>query len=88
MKLTEKEIREQKKEHGAEVVNYFVRFMEARENWKALPEYFIKQVIENSDDIRTNKNTGERITRKVKRKVLHQLANRKTKDSTRKKDDA
>ena len=67
MKLTEKEIKEQKKEHGAEVVNYFVRFMEARENWKALPEYFIKQ---------------------VKRKVLHQLANRKTKDSTRKTDDS
>ena len=87
MKLTQKEIKEQKKLHGAETVNYFVRFMEARENWRTLPDYFIKQVIENSDDIRANKDTRERITRKDKRKVLHQLANRKIKTSTRKKDD-
>ena len=53
-----------------------------------LPDNFIKQVIENSDDIRANKDTRERITRKDKRKVLHQLANRKIKTSTRKKDDA
>ena len=88
MKLTAKEIKEQKALYGSEAVNFFVRFFDMKERLKTLPEYFIKQVIDNSDDIRTNKNTGERITRKVKRKVLHQLANRKTKDSTRKTDDS
>ena len=32
MKLTDKEIKEQKALFGSEAVNYFVRFMEARRN--------------------------------------------------------
>ena len=51
MKLTQKEITEQKKLHGATAVNYFVRFMKAKENWRTLPDYFIKQVIENSKEL-------------------------------------
>ena len=72
MKLTPKEIEEQKKLHGAEAVNFFVRFMEARERWRRLPDYFIKEVISNSDDIRTNKNLRGGNNRTNKRKdYLH-----------------
>jgi len=49
MKLTPKEIKEQKAKFGSEAVNYFIRFMEARRKWRRLPDSFIKQVIENSE---------------------------------------
>ena len=45
MKLTPKEIKEQKAKFGSKAVNYFIRFMEMRERCKNLPDYFIKQVI-------------------------------------------
>lgn len=48
MKLTPKEIKEQKALFGSKSVNYFVRFMAAKEKWKRLPDSFIKQVIENT----------------------------------------
>jgi hypothetical protein len=51
MKLTDKEIKEQKALFGSEAVNYFVRFMEMKQRLKTLPEYFIKQVIDNSEKI-------------------------------------
>jgi len=51
MKLTDKEIKEQKALFGSEAVNYFVRFMEARRKWRRLPDSFIKQVIDNSEKI-------------------------------------
>lgn len=51
MKLTPKEIKEQKAKFGSKAVNYFIRFMEARRKWKRLPDSFIKQVIENSDKL-------------------------------------
>ena len=88
MRLTPQEIEQQKKLHGAEAVNFFVRFMEAREVWRRLPDYFIKEVILNSDDIRTNKilRGGNNITNK--RKVQKLLGNRAAETSTRKKDDA
>ena len=88
MKLTPKEIEEQKKLYGAEAVNFFVRFMEAREKWRRLPDYFIKDVILNSDDIRTNKNLRGGNKRTNKRKVQKLLGNRAAEISTRKKDDA
>lgn len=88
MRLTPKEIEEQKKLHGAEAVNFFVRFMEAREVWRRLPDYFIKDVILNSDDIRTNKNLRGGNKRTNKRKVQKLLGDRAAKTSTRKKDDA
>ncbi len=88
MKLTPKEIEEQKKLYGAEAVNFFVRFMEAREKWRRLPDYFIKDVISNSDDIRTNKNLRRGNNRTNKRKVQKFLGNRAAKISSRKKDDA
>jgi len=88
MKLTPKEIEEQKKLHGAEAVNFFVRFMEARERWRRLPDYFIKEVISNSDDIRTNKNLRGGNNRTNKRKVQKLLGDRAAETSTRKKDDA
>lgn len=76
MKLTHKEIQEQKALFGSEAVNFFVRFMDARKRWKRLPDYFIKQVIENSDDLPTYRNTGEANSRQVKRKTQNYLANR------------
>ena len=48
MKLTAKEIKQQKTLFGSKAVNYFIRFMEAKKRWPRLPDYFIKQVIENS----------------------------------------
>ena len=51
MKLTPKEIKEQKAKFGSKAVNYFIRFMEARTKWKRLPDSFIKQVIENSEKL-------------------------------------
>ncbi len=51
MKLTPKEIKEQKALFGSKSVNYFIRFMEAKKRWRRLPDYFIKQVIENSEKI-------------------------------------
>ena len=51
MKLTYKEIQEQKKLFGASNVNFFVRFMDARNKWRFLPEYFIIQVLRNSENI-------------------------------------
>ncbi len=51
MKLTPKEIKEQKALFGSKDVNYFIRFMEAKKKWRRLPDYFIKQVIENSQKI-------------------------------------
>ena len=51
MKLTPKEIKEQKALFGSKAVNYFIRFMEAKKRWPRLPDYFIKQVIENSEKI-------------------------------------
>ena len=69
MKLTDKEIKEQKALFGSEAVNYFVRFMEMKQRLKTLPEYFIKQVIENSEDIRSNKSFGITNLRNYKRKL-------------------
>jgi len=69
MKLTDKEIKEQKALFGSEAVNYFVRFMEMKQRLKTLPEYFIKQVIENSEDIRSNKSSGITNLRNYKRKL-------------------
>ena len=88
MRLTPQEIEQQKKLHGAEAVNFFVRFMEAREVWRRLPDYFIKEVILNSDDIRANKNLRGGNKRTNKRKVQKLLGNRAAETSTRKKDDA
>lgn len=88
MKLTPKEIEQQKKLHGAEAVNFFVRFMEAREVWRRLPDYFIKDVILNSDDTRTNKNLRGGNKRTNKRKIQKLLGNRAAEISSRKKDDA
>jgi len=88
MRLTPKEIEQQKKLHGAEAVNFFVRFMEAREVWRRLPDYFIKEVILNSDDIRANKNLRGGNKRTNKRKVQKLLGDRAAEISTRKKDDA
>ena len=51
MKLTAKEIKEQKAKFGSKAVNYFVRFMDARRRWRRLPDYFIKQVIDNSEKL-------------------------------------
>lgn len=51
MKLTPKEIKEQKAKFGNKAVNYFVRFMEAKRKWRRLPDYFIKQVIDNSEKL-------------------------------------
>ena len=51
MKLTPKEIKEEKALFGSKAVNYFIRFMEAKKIWRRLPDYFIKQVIENSEKI-------------------------------------
>ena len=51
MKLTPKEIKEQKAIFGIKAVNYFVRFMEAKRKWPTLPDYFIKQVIDNSEKL-------------------------------------
>ncbi len=48
MKLTPKEIKEQKALFGSKSVNYFVRFMAAKRKWRRLPDSFIKQVIENT----------------------------------------
>ena len=69
MKLTPKEIKEQKAKFGSEAVNYFIRFMEMRERCKNLPDYFIKQVIENSEDIRYYKSTKTTNLRNYKRKL-------------------
>ena len=44
-------IKEQKALFGSKSVNYFIRFMEAKKRWRRLPDYFIKQVIENSEKI-------------------------------------
>ena len=88
MKLTQKEIEQQRKLHGAEAVNFFVRFMEAREVWRRLPDYFIKDVILNSDDTRTNKNLRGGNNRTNKRKIQKLLGNRAAEISSRKKDDA
>ena len=88
MRLTPQEIDQQKKLHGAEAVNFFVRFMEAREVWRRLPDYFIKEVILNSDDIRTNKNLRGGNNRTNKRKVQKLLGDRAAETSTRKNDDA
>tara|TARA_R100000654_G_scaffold74399_2_gene108679 strand:- start:307 stop:477 length:171 start_codon:yes stop_codon:yes gene_type:complete len=56
MKLTAKEIKQQKTLFGSKAVNYFIRFMEAKKRWPRLPDYFIKQVIENSNNLQNNKN--------------------------------
>lgn len=69
MKLTDKEIKEQKALFGSEAVNYFVRFMEMKQRLKTLPEYFIKQVIENSEDIRSYKSPKTTNLRNYKRKL-------------------
>ena len=84
MKLTPKEIKEQKALYGSEAVNYFVRFMDMKKRLKTLPEYFIKDVIKNSDDIRANNNTGGGSSRAYKRK----LSNRAIKIDSRKGSDA
>ncbi len=69
MKLTDKEIKEQKAKFGSEAVNYFVRFMDMKQRLKTLPEYFIKQVIENSEDISSNKSPKITNLRNYKRKL-------------------
>ena len=51
MKLTPKEIKEQNAKFGSKAVNYLVRFMEAKRKWRRLPDYFIKQVIDNSEKL-------------------------------------
>ena len=86
MKLTAKEIKEQKALYGSEAVNFFVRFFDMKERLKTLPEYFIKEVIKNSDDIRANFNTRKGSDRSYKRKVQNILANRESQISSRKKD--
>ena len=48
---TPKEIKQQKALFGSKAVNYFVRFMDAKRKWRRLPDYFIKQVIENSEKL-------------------------------------
>jgi len=88
MKLTPKEIKEQKALYGSEAVNFFVRFFDMKERLKTLPEYFIKEVIKNSDDIRANFNTRKGSDRAYKRKVQNILANRESQISSRKKDRA
>lgn len=88
MKLTAEEIKEQKALYGSEAVNFFVRFMDARERWKRLPEFFIVQVIENSDDLPAYSNTRKGSDRAYKRKLQHVLANREAKISRRKKNRA
>ena len=47
MKLTAKEIKEQKALYGSEAVNFFVLFFDMKERLKTLPEYFIKEVIKD-----------------------------------------
>jgi len=69
MKLTDKEIKEQKALFGSKAVNYFVRFMDMKQRLKTLPEYFIKQVIENSEDIRSYKSPKTTNLRNYKRKL-------------------
>tara|TARA_R100000081_G_scaffold86914_1_gene56981 strand:+ start:1251 stop:1547 length:297 start_codon:yes stop_codon:yes gene_type:complete len=86
MKLTPKEIKEQKALYGSEAVNFFVRFFDMKERLKTLPEYFIKEVIKNSDDIRVNFNTRKGSDRAYKRKIKNILANRESQISSRKKD--
>lgn len=88
MKLTPKEIKEQKALYGSEAVNYFVRFMDMKERLKTLPEYFIKDVIKNSDDIRANNNTRGGSSRAYKRKLQNILSNRAIKIDSRKGSDA
>lgn len=51
MKLTPKEIKQQKALFGSKAVNYFIRFMDAKRKWRRLPDSFIKQVIENSEKL-------------------------------------
>ena len=69
MKLTPKEIKEQKALFGSKDVNYFVRSMDMKQRLKTLPEYFIKQVIENSEDISSNKSPKITNLRNYKRKL-------------------
>ena len=85
MKLTAKEIKKQKALYGSGAVNFFVRFFDMKERLKTLPEYFIKEVIKNSDDIRANFNTRKGSDRAYKRKVQYILANRESQISSRKK---
>ena len=42
MKLTPKEIKEQKALYGSEAVNYFVRFMDMKEDLKHYPSILLK----------------------------------------------
>tara|TARA_R100000951_G_scaffold47536_1_gene40584 strand:+ start:588 stop:884 length:297 start_codon:yes stop_codon:yes gene_type:complete len=86
MKLTPKEIKEQKALYGSEAVNFFIRFFDMKERLKTLPEYFIKEVIKNSDDIRANFNTRKGSDRAYKRKLQNVLANRAFEIDSRKKD--
>ena len=73
MKLTDKEIKEQKALFGSEAVNYFVRFMDMKQRLKTLPEYFIKQVIENGEDIRSYKSPKITNLRNYKRKLENHI---------------
>ena len=73
MKLTHKEIKEQKAKFGSEAVNYFIRFMEIKERCKNLPDYFIKQVIENSDDPKEFRTFNIGNMRNYKRKLENTL---------------
>ena len=88
MKLTPKEIKEQKALYGSEAVNFFIRFFDMKERLKTLPEYFIKEVIKNSDDIRANFNTRKGSDRAYKRKLQNVLANRAFEINSRKGSDA
>ena len=76
MRLTPKEINQQKALHGTKAVNFFVRYMDALNRWKYLPSNFVINVLNNSEDLPTNKETRAGSNRTLKRKIQNHLGNR------------
>jgi len=75
MKLTAKEIKEQKEKFGSKAVNTFVLYMAMKQRLKYLPDSFILNVINSSEPLPVDQHTTTRINRKDKRQIQKQLVN-------------
>jgi hypothetical protein len=88
VKLSKKEITEQKRLHGAKAVNFFMRFNEAQKKWRSLPNNFILEVLKNSDDLPINGVNETRVNRSFRRKVRNQFRVGTSKDGRGTKNNA
>ena len=74
--LSEKEIKHYKKKHGYKEFSFYLRYIEALKKWRFLPTNFILNVLRNSEDLPTNKETTTGSNRTLKRQIQKQLGNR------------